>query len=94
MEETKVMTMEAPAVEPKKLTYEELENVAKELYTKCSEMATEIQRMRVDNSFKRLDYLFKALEFYSLLDSEFVKACAKEIQEMMTIPEEVTDNEE
>lgn len=88
MEETNVIKMEAPAVEPKKLSYEELENVAKELYARCSEMATEIQRMKVDNSFKRLDYLFKSLKYYSLLDTDFVKNCAKEIQEMITIPEE------
>lgn len=91
MEETNVIEMKAPAnPEPKKFTYEELENVAKELYNRCAEMATEIQRMKMDNSFKRLDYLFKSLEFYSLLDSDFVKGCAKEIQDMMTIPEEST----
>ena len=94
MEETNVMKMEAPAVEPKKLTYEELENVAKELYTRCTEMATEIQRMKMDNSFKRLDYLFKVLKYYSLLDTDFVRNCAKEIQEMITIPEEITDKAE
>lgn len=93
MEETNVIKMEAPAVEPKKLTYEELENVAKELYTRCADMATEIQRMKIDNSFKRLDYLFKVLKYYSLLDTDFVRNCAKEIQEMMTIPEDTTKAE-
>jgi hypothetical protein len=94
MEETNVIKMEAPAVEPQKLSYEELENVAKELYNRCAEMATEIQKMKMDNSFKRLDYLFKTLKYYSLLDAEFVRNCAKEIQEMITIPEEVTEKEE
>lgn len=85
MEETK---------ETKKLSYEELENVAKELYTQCGNLANEIQRMKVDNSFKRLDYLFKSLEFNNLLDADFVTMCAKEIQEMMTIPETESNKEE
>ena len=93
MEETNVMKMEAPAVEPKKLTYEELENVAKELYARCADMANELQTLRMDNGFKRLKYLFKVLKYYSLLDSEFVKKCANEIQEMMTIPEDTTKAE-
>lgn len=93
MEETNVMKMEAPTVEPKKLTYEELENVAKELYSRCAEMANELQTLRMDNGFKRLKYLFKVLKYYSLLDSEFVKKCANEIQEMMTIPEDTTKAE-
>lgn len=87
MEETNVIKMEAPAVEPKKLTYEELENVAKELHGQCNTLYMELQRMHADNTFKRLDYLFKALEFYSLLDTDFVKGCAKEIQGIMTLPE-------
>jgi hypothetical protein len=94
MEETNVIKMETPEVESKKLSYEELENVAKKLYTRCADMATEIQRMKMDNSFKRLDYLFKVLKYYSLLDTDFVRNCAKEIQEMITIPEEVTDKAE
>jgi hypothetical protein len=94
MEETNVIKMETPEVESKKLSYEELENVAKELYTRCADMATELQRMKMDNSFKRLDYLFKVLKYYSLLDTDFVRNCAKEIQEMITIPEEVTDKAE
>ena len=91
MEETKVN--ETPVTEEvKKLSYEELETVAKDLYNRCTEMAKEIQRMQVDNTFKRLDYLFKTLEYYSLLDTDFVRSCAKEIQEIMTIPETETAN--
>ena len=53
MEETNVIKMEAPAAEPKKLTYEELENVAKDLYGRCTEMATEIQRLLFYNVKKK-----------------------------------------
>ena len=94
MEETKMMVEEnAPKCE-NKFSYEELEKTAKELYVQCTNMAAEIQRLRMDNSFKRLDYLFKTLEYYSLLDNDFVRNCAKEIQEIMTIPEEETNNAE
>lgn len=95
MEETNVIKMEVPTEEPKKLSYEELENVAKELHGQCNKLYAELQRLHVDNTFKRLDYLFKALEFYSLLETDFVRNCAKEIQDIMTIPETTnTANEE
>lgn len=96
MEETNIIKMEVPTnEEPKKLSYEELENVARNLHSECQKMYIELQRMRTDNTFKRLDYLFKSLEFYSLLDSEYVKACANEIKEIMTLPEvEVETNAE
>ena len=87
--EEKIMCDAAPET-AKKLTYEELENTAKELYAQCTNMAAEIQRMTLDNSFKRLDYLFKVLKYYNLLDTEFVRSCAKEIQDVMTIPEDNT----
>ena len=56
MEETNVIKMEAPAVEPKKLSYEELENVANNLYAR-------LQQAEMANMFKRLDYLFKVVKY-------------------------------
>lgn len=80
--------------EVKKLSYEELENVAKDLYSKCSAMLVELQRMKEDNTFKRLDYLFKVVEYGSKFPKEFLSNALQEIQEIMTIPEEEVKTED
>lgn len=40
-------------------------------------------------SYKRLDYLFKVVEHADAFGMEFVAKCAEEIEESITIPEEV-----
>jgi hypothetical protein len=82
MEETK---------EIKKLSYEELEKVAQELHAKCSQLYAELQRMSVDNTFKRLDYLFKVVKYEDMFPEYFTKKCIEEIVDVMTIPEETTE---
>lgn len=76
----------------KKLSYDELENAANELLMQNQQMYNELQKANMANVFKRLDYLFKVLELYSLFDTDFVKACTAEIEEMMTIKD--TDKKE
>lgn len=85
MEENKNINVENPQNEVKKLSYEELEKVAINLQKQCQELYAQVQEMQVGMIFKRLDYLFKTLEYYSLLDTNFVKACAKEIQDILTV---------
>jgi hypothetical protein len=85
MEENKNINVENPQNEVKKLSYEELEKVAINLQKQCQELYAQVQEMQVGMIFKRLDYLFKTLKYYSLLDTAFVKACAKEIQEILTV---------
>lgn len=92
MEENKnINVVEEAQVEPKKLSYEELEKIALNLQEQCQKLYAQNQEMQVGMMFKRLDYLFKTLKYYSLLDTNFVKACAKEIQEILTIKEETNE---
>lgn len=77
--------------EVKKLSYEELEKVAQELHAKCSQLYAELQRMSVDNTFKRLDYLFKVVKYEDMFPGGFTKKCIEEIVDVMTIPEDVTE---
>lgn len=79
MEETK---------ETKKLSYEELEKLANDLYGKCNELTTALQNANMQNAFLRLDYLFKVVENKSAFSSEFVKARVSEIETMMTLKDE------
>lgn len=72
----------------KKLSYEELENVARELSQQNQQLNMMIQKSNMSNAFKRLDYLFKVLECRDCFNSDFIVACSDEIVNIMTIPEE------
>lgn len=79
----------------KKLSYEELENVARELSQQNQQLNMMIQKSNMSNAFKRLDYLFKVLECRDCFNSDFIVACSDEIVNIMTIPEEGnTENSE
>ena len=79
-----VIEMPTPEVkQEKKLSYEELENVANNLYAR-------LQQADMSNMFKRLDYLFKVVENVDNFPQEFTKHCVDEIVNIMTIPTEET----
>lgn len=85
MEENK----ETMSVQPKKFTYEQLERIAANLSTQVQQLSTRLQEANMFNMFKRLDYCFKVLEVSPILpdamfSSDFVKKCAKEIEDLMT----------
>ena len=65
-------------VEEKKLSYEELENLANTLYLR-------LQEADMSNMFKRLDYLFKVVENKPVFSAKFAKACVDEIEDLLTI---------
>ena len=62
-----------------KLSYEELENVANNLYAR-------LQQAEMSNMFKRLDYLFKVVKYSGTFTPAFVESCVAEIEEVLTIP--------
>ena len=79
-----VLEMPTPEVkQEKKLSYEELENVANNLYAR-------LQQADMANMFKRLDYLFKVVENVDNFPQEFTKRCVEEIVNIMTISTEET----
>lgn len=76
--------------QPKRFTYEQLEQIAGNLSNQLQQMNVRLQEANMFNTFKRLDYCFKVLELMpcnNFLSQEFVSRCAKEIEEMMTPPE-------
>lgn len=82
-----VIEMPTPEVkQEKKLSYEELENVANNLYVR-------LQQADMANMFKRLDYLFKVVENVDNFPQEFTKHCVEEIVNIMTISTEETKEE-
>ena len=80
---------------PEKMSYEQLENVAHQLSEQAKQLYAQLQAANMTNMFKRLDYLFKVVENGHAFSIDFLNKCIAEIEEHMTIPEEVeeTDNE-
>lgn len=81
-------TQKVEAMKPMKMSYEELENVARQLSEQTRQLYAKLQEMNMVNMFKRLDYLFKVAEFSHMFNSEFVTTCTQEIQDLLTVPEE------
>lgn len=74
------------------LSYEELNNVARQL----SEQNRQLQQMlqNTQNVFRRLDYLFRVVEIKDFIPDDFKEACVKEIIELMTITDDESENKE
>ena len=86
--------MEENKKEQKKLSYEELQNVASQLSQQNQQLNIMLQQANMTNIFKRLDYLFKVLENKDCFDSDFVITCSAEIKDIITGPVEETKEEE
>lgn len=87
MEENTKATGAAEA--PQKLSYEQLENVARQAIAQIDEYKKVLAE--VAGTQKRLDYLFKICEFSHLFEDAFVTKCVDEIQQIMTIPEKAEE---
>lgn len=95
MEEKK----EPKEVKRHKLTYEELENVAKQITMQADQVFEEnkklkssLQQMAVNNAYTELGFRFKVLDYNKLFPEEFVKSCIEAIINVMTpVKEEEKD---
>ena len=79
--------------EQKKLTYEELSNVAGQLQQQNKFLVEQLQKNQGESFYKRLDYLYKTLELREIFPEEFIGDCIDEIVGTITIPEEVKQPE-
>lgn len=78
---------------PEKMSYEQLENVAHQFSEQAKQLYSQLQAANMTNMFKRLDYLFKVVENGHVFNQEFLNKCVAEIEELITIPEEVEETE-
>ena len=69
----------------KKLSYEELENVAAQLQQENMQFRQMINQINYNNFFKRLDYLFEVLKLSHMFPQEFTTDCSDEIMQCMKI---------
>ena len=81
------------SLKKEKMSYEELENIAHQLSEQSRVLMQKLQEANMGNMFKRLDYLFKIIEFEHMFDGNFIDKCVKEIQDMISIPEEEPNEE-
>lgn len=87
---------------PKKLSYEELENVCHQLSAQAQQLNAQNQQLRqlvqeanLTNLYKRLDYLFEVINKDNpYLSTDFKKKCAIEIETLMATPEQPEDTPE
>lgn len=94
MEENKTKTVEMKS-EQKKLSYEELNDIARQLSQQNQQLYAQLQRANMNNAIKRMDYLFKVIENGAMFNPEFLDNCISEIEESLTIREEdVEDNKD
>lgn len=80
--------------EVKKLTYEELEQVANQMNEQNQILYEKIKELNLINVFRRLDYLFKVVENKEVFDKEFTDSVVKEIKDTITVEEEDSINKE
>lgn len=92
MEEKKTKTVEMNTQKDNKYSYEELNNIASQLSQQNQQLYQQLQRANMTNMFKRLDYLFKVVENGAMFSPEFTDKCIKEIEDSMTLEEEVEEN--
>ena len=88
MEEGKKVVHMEPSNKSEKLTYEQLENVARQLSEQNQMLIRRVQETNMGNVFKRLDYLFKVVGQDTKFNKEFVEKCISEIESIMVLSEE------
>jgi hypothetical protein len=80
-----------------KLTYDQLKEVADKLWNDNRYLRQELQKAtEFANTINRLDYLFKVVEFANRegaynFSSEFTAKCFEEIEKLLTVPEETSE---
>ena len=80
--------------EKKKLTYEQLNEVANQLVQENMKLKQKCQELYMADTIKRLEFLFKVVESTYPFNAEFRDTCAKEIIELMTPVQENKEDKE
>ena len=78
--------------EQKKLTYEQLNDACNQLWQQNKQLVKRNKELEQFVMNKRLDYLFKVLECSKEFSSDFIENCTSEIEEAMTVPQDMEYN--
>lgn len=88
------MASQAKSTDQQKMSYEQLEQIAHQLSEQARQLHSQLQKANLNNLFKRLDYLFMVVENGHMFKQNFLDKCIKEIEDIMTVPEETDDNKD
>ena len=92
----KQINMNASAGKPEnkqqKLTYEQLNDACNQLWQQNKQLVARNRELETFAMNKRLDYLFKILELSNQFSSDFVVNCSSEIEQAMTIPQDIEEH--
>lgn len=80
--------------EEKKLSYEELENYAKQLTQQFDMMRKQMESMQLQEVVARLNFLFKVVELAKHFNKEYVSKCVEEIQRILVMEKPETGEPE
>ena len=75
-----------------KLTYEQLNDACNQLWQQNKQLVARNRELETFAMNKRLDYLFKVLELSNQFSSDFVGNCSSEIEQAMTIPQDIEEH--
>lgn len=77
--------------QPAKASYEQLANIANQLYVQNQEMGKKLNEIDMENFFKRLEWLWQIINSTTpYITEQFKQECGKEFMDMMVKPEEET----
>lgn len=75
-----------------KLTYEQLNDACNQLWQQNKQLVARNRELETFAMNKRLDYLFKVLELSNQFSSDFVVNCSSEIEQAMTISQDIEEH--
>ena len=75
-----------------KLTYEQLNDACNQLWQQNKQLVARNRELESFAMNKRLDYLFKVLELSNQFSSDVVVNCSSEIEQAMTIPQDIEEH--
>ena len=78
--------------EPRKLSYEQLAELATQLDRRCREQQKQIVELSDFVYFKQMEFMFEVIKNYSSFPPEFVERVAEDIQNRMYPKQEETDD--
>lgn len=90
--EPSMMPTDETLEEGTKVSYEQLEQIARQAVQQAGHFREQLMRVQEDRLYTRLDFLFKVLETRSKMSTvftnEFVYKCTNEIESLLTLPEQ------
>lgn len=95
MEEAKKeVKIGTPKVEDKKISYEQLTEIANQLHSQNHQLMNRVRELEITLNQVRLEYLFAVVKDSEKFPSDFVEMCTKDIVRALSPVEKKTENQD